>query len=397
MVDPGALGADSVATSSASVPTHADQPHRPQTSDGVRGEIARQLPRALRGKDTYTTLQTWTVVPGVTFEQFTINNYRGPVRGQLLRIDPAAPGVRLDYAGGTYVASTAPLADLLGDDSVAAVNGDFFDIHDTGAPLGVGRDRQRGPLHGLVEGWNCALYLASDGAWHIGPVSMRTTILQHPRLEVTTVNSPSVRKGEIGLYTREWGVSRRYRIVDGRKQHVRMVIVRNGRVIANRTSFPDYLRVQGQLLVGRNAGADELARLTRGKRITTRVRMSEQPRVALTGNTRILINNKRLTIDDREMHPRTAAGVDADTGQILLLVIDGRQDFSRGYTMVELAKLIRQFGAEDAVNLDGGGSSTMMGLNPEGELAVLNSPSDGHPRAIPNGLEVLYTEPPPAP
>ena len=46
--------------------------------------------------------------------------------------------------------------------AVAGVNGDFFDIRDTGAPLGVGQDRQRGLLQRARGGWNRA-FLISDG------------------------------------------------------------------------------------------------------------------------------------------------------------------------------------------------------------------------------------------
>jgi exopolysaccharide biosynthesis protein len=52
-----------------------------------------------------------------------------------------------------------------------------------------------------------------------------------------------------------------------------------------------------------------------------------------------------------------------------------------------------ELGAEDALNLDGGGSSTMVGLRPDGILSVLNSPSDGQQRPVPNGLQMSYTPP----
>jgi exopolysaccharide biosynthesis protein len=58
--------------------------------------------------------------------------------------------------------------------------------------------------------------------------------------------------------------------------------------------------------------------------------------------------------------------------------------------MKELAKLFQRLGAEDALNLDGGGSSIMLGRQVDGSLAVLNSPSDGHPRPVANGLEITY-------
>jgi exopolysaccharide biosynthesis protein len=74
-------------------------------------------------------------------------------------------------------------------------------------------------------------------------------------------------------------------------------------------------------------------------------------------------------------------------------VVDGRQDFSRGLTLVELARLMRRLGAEAALNLDGGGSSTMVAADQAGVVGVRNSPSDGRQRAVPNGLGLTYTAP----
>ncbi len=119
--------------------------------------------------------------------------------------------------------------------------------------------------------------------------------------------------------------------------------------------------------------------------------------MALTGNTFLVRDGVRLAKDDVDLHPRTAIGIDRDTGQLLLLVVDGRQDLSRGSTMKELAKLFERLGVEDALNLDGGGSSIMLARQVDGSLAVLNSPSDGHPRPVANGLEVTYDAVVPAP
>jgi Phosphodiester glycosidase len=82
--------------------------------------------------------------------------------------------------------------------------------------------------------------------------------------------------------------------------------------------------------------------------------------------------------------PRTAIGVTA-TGKILLVVIDGRQSrWSRGATLGELRTILRDLGAVDALNLDGGGSSEMV---VDGE--VVNRPSDGHERRITNAVLIL--------
>ena len=98
-------------------------------------------------------------------------------------------------------------------------------------------------------------------------------------------------------------------------------------------------------------------------------------------------------VDDRELHPRTAIGIGRDMHRILLLVIDGRQQFSRGYTMVELAEMMMELGADEALNLDGGGSSTMIARRPNGAVKVINSPSDGVERSVPNGVSITYRAP----
>ncbi|MBL6720530.1 MAG: phosphodiester glycosidase family protein [Planctomycetes bacterium] len=69
-------------------------------------------------------------------------------------------------------------------------------------------------------------------------------------------------------------------------------------------------------------------------------------------------------------HPRTAAGW-AEDGTLLLLVLDGRSKTSRGATLDETAAILLAHGAHEALNLDGGGSTTLWVAG-----QVLNQPSD---------------------
>jgi exopolysaccharide biosynthesis protein len=59
------------------------------------------------------------------------------------------------------------------------------------------------------------------------------------------------------------------------------------------------------------------------------------------------------------VHPRTAAGRTADGG-LIVMVVDGRQPESRGVGLEELATLMLEVGAIEAINLDGGGSTTLV-------------------------------------
>jgi len=57
--------------------------------------------------------------------------------------------------------------------------------------------------------------------------------------------------------------------------------------------------------------------------------------------------------------PRTAIGVSRDGRTVIMLVVDGRQSHSRGFTLYQLARQLIELGAHRAINLDGGGSSAM--------------------------------------
>ena len=70
--------------------------------------------------------------------------------------------------------------------------------------------------------------------------------------------------------------------------------------------------------------------------------------------------------------PRTAVGVSADGRRVWLAVTDGRQEHSKGMTLYELGRLLAELGAADALNLDGGGSSTLFVERLGG---VINAPS----------------------
>ena len=87
-------------------------------------------------------------------------------------------------------------------------------------------------------------------------------------------------------------------------------------------------------------------------------------------------------------HPRTAVGVLPD-GSIVFLVVDGRQpEISNGASLADLAQIFGRLGCIDAINLDGGGSSTFI-IDENGSIVTKNSPSAGSLRAVANGLMVV--------
>ncbi|WP_460820625.1 phosphodiester glycosidase family protein [Nocardioides ungokensis] len=369
--------------------------HRPWiSSDGDRGQVAPSYPSFLRADTTTSRIIRRQVAPGVQFTRWDQRDARGPIRAYLLTVDPTRPGVHIDVAAESRVSETAPVKKLLGrDHAVAGVNGDFYDIGDTGAPLGVARDRQRGLLNARQTGWNSAFYLDRAGRPELGTLALRARVAEHPDLPVTNLNSPFVKPDGIGIYTPVWGRTAGYRVTDGQTRHVRVVTVRDGRVRSSGTRLRAGKTIDGTLLIGRGDGADALRQLKVGSRASIGYSLPERPQVAITGSRFLVKDGLINVVDDRTMAPRTAVGIDHDTGEVLILAIDGRQSFSRGYTMVELANMMIDLGADDALNLDGGGSTTMVARKSNGSTGVVNSPSDGFERSVANALEVTYTRP----
>ena len=387
------LGLSSPASTAATPSAAPNPPGAPtvHSSDGVIGPLAAPMARIAPARVVRSRVKSYQVAPGLRFRQWDQKDRRGTIRAYLLRANLQKPGLSLQYAGASKVAARDELTDILTDKAVAAINGDFFDISDTGAPLGVGIKGSR-IVHGPSQGWLNSFLLPAEGKATVGQLPVRASIRTLPDLGLTNVNSPRVPVHGIGVYTARWGTAPGYSVTDGaRPKDVRQVVIQEGVVVSNTVRVTSGVDIEGRILVGRGDGAVRLNRqLPVGTRAPVKLYTEAQPAVAISGSAVLLRDGRIATDDDGELHPRTAVGVDTDTGKVLLLVIDGRQEHSRGYTLLELARLLKQLGAEEALNLDGGGSSTMVTRRPSGRTRVANSPSDGRERMVPNGLALVY-------
>ncbi len=124
--------------------------------------------------------------------------------------------------------------------------------------------------------------------------------------------------------------------------------------------------------------------------------IKDQLQEALGGNA-ILVKNSQVYQTPKtggEIEPRTAVGIKAD-GDVFFAVIDGRQEpYSSGVSMPELAQLMIDLGAVTALNLDGGGSSTFITRENDGNgLELDNSPSDRAERSVANSWLIVNKAP----
>jgi len=101
--------------------------------------------------------------------------------------------------------------------------------------------------------------------------------------------------------------------------------------------------------------------------------------------------------EKNSLEPRTAIGFDKEGTKLILVAVDGRQPrYSEGMNYDELVELLVQLEVYNAINLDGGGSTTLVAEKKPGHWEVLNSPAHtripGRERPVGNHLGVMIEE-----
>jgi len=104
-----------------------------------------------------------------------------------------------------------------------------------------------------------------------------------------------------------------------------------------------------------------------------------KPYNAISGSHMLIVEGEPIEgLDSEVPAPRTALGVDFGPDRLVIVVVDGRQPFySEGATLTQLADLMIDYGVYTAMNMDGGGSSTLV-IEERGKAKILNSPIDSH-------------------
>jgi len=280
-------------------------------------------------------------------------------------------------------------------DVVGGVNADFFLFTPPGVPTNLLVSRGR-----VVTGPSTQPVLAFDSldAPHLEFFGTLGTLETARGTQVIASWNRPVTSG-ITLYDDGWGGS-----TDSLSNAVEVVLDRRG---AGRVTLVDTLPAgvaigRGHaVIVGRGAAArSALLALRAGDSVRVRLALRPfHPLEALGGRPLLLRDSTIVAAVDAEggagfataRHPRTAVGIARDGRRLLLVVVDGRQKgYSDGMTLRELADLMRHLGARDAINLDGGGSSTLVYADSSGTLRVANRPSDATgERPVGNALAIV--------
>lgn len=116
---------------------------------------------------------------------------------------------------------------------------------------------------------------------------------------------------------------------------------------------------------------------------------------AVSGGIVLLKDGERLINQTDKMYPRSCIGVSSDSTTVYMLAVDGkRKNYSNGLYLRDAAEILKVLGANNALELDGGGSTTFIVRNDgddyKNQFKVINHPSDNSgERPVANGLLVI--------
>ncbi len=100
---------------------------------------------------------------------------------------------------------------------------------------------------------------------------------------------------------------------------------------------------------------------------------------AISGQSLLIKNGAIIEgLNTSDPEPRTAIGLNRAGSQMVIIIVDGRQSgYSEGATLFEMADLLKQNNVFRGINMDGGGSSTLVMADENGNPVLLNSPIHG--------------------
>ena len=325
----------------------------------------------------------YQLAPGLMEYDYKVWQSGGWLTAYFLDVDPKQYTWK-PVLGQGQVPGLAKLSSISdAKNATAAINASFFNWN--GDLIGV--TMIDGSIVGTTYIERSAVGLRKDGTTVFGPITYSGTVEAGGVTQY--VGGVDAERGtdSLVLYNKYYGKTtrtneygRELTVVDGRVTAIRSgnsPIPSNGWVVSLHGKAADAFAGVG---VGDEV---EIEQHLGGLWKDAREIVSVGPRLVKDGAPDVTTAAEQLGEIDQHREPRSAFAV-TKRGTYLLAVADGRQQSSHGQTLSEWAKLLIAFGAQDALNLDGGGSSEIIAGG-----RVLNSPSDGRERGIGLGIVIL--------
>lgn len=283
---------------------------------------------------------------------------------------------------------------------VAATNADFFSYYSGSQNFSLGIEVKDGKLlQSHIDTSTMAAGILSGNSLSLSYISFSAYLsaANGAVMAVTHINKPTKYYGALLMYTADYNGGTSPYLPQG----ITVVTVADGTVSAKGTSMGGTVPIpeNGYILAIDDSMTPFLnENMNVGDKVKLDVSAApsiENAKTAFGGGTMLLSGGKKtkITHSVNGINPRTAVGTNADGTVVYLITVDGRQRVSRGVTLDALADICLELGCVNAMNLDGGGSTRMVGKTIDNsELHTVNYPSEN--RKVINAVAVTSSAEP---
>lgn len=357
-------------------------------------------------------LEISPVTEGLVLEKHRVAVSGGQTLIYVLKADLESQNLKINTMVGQdgTMAKNARITDMaVNNGAVAAVNADFFQMGESGRPIGMtykdGQMITSPPLRDDMFGW--AITRSGNPLIEVFNFSGLITVNNKLNFLLSGINKPQYYEAggkyshEDGLllYDRYWGVSSRGKVNE--KDDVAEVFVVDGTVSEILINQPGKkIPLSGFVLAGRGKAKEFiLSSIVVGDKINTNNTVTPYGDEiwAGTGGWSLLVDGKveqgNYPGDINGTVARTVIGYSGDRKTLFLVTVEKSVD-SRGFTLGETAQFMVGLGVDRAINLDGGGSATLA-VRPLGEdkPVLMNKPQSGSQRLVPTALGFFSVAP----
>ncbi len=311
----------------------------------------------------YRNSSVYRPTAGVAHIKMTKYINGAPVKINIVEINPKInPNliIKPETAGQQLNAKTSIRNIARKSEALVAINGGYFKP-ETGVPLGslmVDNKTLTGPIYnrvGIGIGQN-----QDETNFSMGRVELNIEIKNKTTaIAADNINQPRMLSTYTLVYTREWG-----KFSPPPPKYGAIAVIENGQIAKISTSVVE-IPEDGFVVSG---PAEKINNLFGQKnlRLETTYPSEFEKSNHIIGGGPYLVKNKQIYVDVQEQklnaingrNPRSAIGY-TESGELIIVTVDGREQKSVGMTLWQLAKLMKDFDCYNAMNFDGGGSSVM--------------------------------------
>lgn len=351
------------------------------------------------------------IAPGVVRKKYEVPVEKGTTLVNVLECDLDNPLLKIELVAGrgkyNQRATVSEMAEIV--DATAMVNGDFFNMLLQGTPEGPSI------IHGKLESSPCVM----TGVYSLGIDYENTAHIEAIKFsgQITAQNGQTFpidglnksyywyepnneysHQNKIQLYNDFWAAKTR-----GDKKNTEILVAEDGTIedISIDQSFP-YSVPDGKIIIQADGTAKDfmLNNAPIGSKIDINYDITpNRDWTFLVGGHALLVDFGKPVPYTKDLNAlggtraRTCAGISSDGKKLYIASAEARTKRSRGMSLPNLSKFMSDIGCYKAVNLDGGGSTTMV-LKNLGEFErtkVIYPERNGAERPVVNGIAILNT------